>query len=233
MWPNHVTSGGRGDPQYTVFMLFIWLKAGTVGPPLFLSRSRGRGYKWRGQGSDSGFFLQVFLCCEQGWPSRLAHVAVGTFCLGVTLGTAFLTETKLIHFLRTQLAVSRLADKMTWLQGFTDTCAPGPAVGRFCGQNTRSVWISSTEVSAVERDQPRQVRRWREPPDQTLTFQLKSQPGRRCSIFKGRPKISFKMNNYFFPPFCTNQHFSFWLIYSFWLWLTLRATCSNKLYLGC
>ncbi|XP_023571441.1 protein RFT1 homolog isoform X5 [Octodon degus] len=56
---------------------------------------------------------EVFLCCEQGWPARLAHVAVGALCLGVTLGTVFLTETKLIHFLRTQLGVSRLADKMT------------------------------------------------------------------------------------------------------------------------
>ncbi|XP_023476053.1 man(5)GlcNAc(2)-PP-dolichol translocation protein RFT1 isoform X3 [Equus przewalskii] len=56
---------------------------------------------------------EVFLCCDQGWPARLAHIAVGTFCLGATLGTVFLTETKLIHFLRTQLGVSRLADKMT------------------------------------------------------------------------------------------------------------------------
>nr|XP_035958452.1 protein RFT1 homolog isoform X2 [Halichoerus grypus] len=54
---------------------------------------------------------EVFLCCEQGWPARLAHVAVGAFCLGMTLGTAFFTETKLIHFVRTQLGVSRLADK--------------------------------------------------------------------------------------------------------------------------
>ncbi|XP_045718137.1 protein RFT1 homolog [Mirounga angustirostris] len=54
---------------------------------------------------------EVFLCCEQGWPARLAHVAVGAFCLGMTLGTAFLTETKLICFVRTQLGVSRLADK--------------------------------------------------------------------------------------------------------------------------
>ncbi|XP_034854318.1 protein RFT1 homolog [Mirounga leonina] len=54
---------------------------------------------------------EVFLCCEQGWPARLAHVAVGAFCLGMTLGTAFLTETKLIRFVRTQLGVSRLADK--------------------------------------------------------------------------------------------------------------------------
>ncbi|CAH7240058.1 protein RFT1 homolog [Phodopus roborovskii] len=56
---------------------------------------------------------EAFLCCEQGWPARLAHIAVGTICLGVTLGTAFFTETKLIHFLRTQLGRSRLNDKMT------------------------------------------------------------------------------------------------------------------------
>nr|XP_019579832.1 PREDICTED: protein RFT1 homolog isoform X1 [Rhinolophus sinicus] len=56
---------------------------------------------------------EVFLCCEQGWPARLAHVAVGAFCLGATLGTAFLTETKLIHFLRIQLGVPRLTGKMT------------------------------------------------------------------------------------------------------------------------
>lgn len=54
---------------------------------------------------------EVFLCCEQGWPARLAHVAVGAFCLGATFGTAFLTETKLIHFLRTQLGVPRLTGK--------------------------------------------------------------------------------------------------------------------------
>ncbi|EFB13606.1 hypothetical protein PANDA_007561, partial [Ailuropoda melanoleuca] len=54
---------------------------------------------------------EVFLCCEQGWPARLAHIAVGAFCLGMTLGIAFLTETKLIHFVRTQLGVFRLADK--------------------------------------------------------------------------------------------------------------------------
>ncbi|XP_017707389.1 PREDICTED: protein RFT1 homolog isoform X2 [Rhinopithecus bieti] len=56
---------------------------------------------------------EVFLCCEQGWPARLAHIAVGAFCLGATLGTAFLTETKLIRFLRTQLGVPRRTDKMT------------------------------------------------------------------------------------------------------------------------
>uniref|UniRef100_A0A8C2SM08 Protein RFT1 homolog n=1 Tax=Capra hircus TaxID=9925 RepID=A0A8C2SM08_CAPHI len=56
---------------------------------------------------------EVFLCCEWGWLARLAHIAVGALCLGVTLGTAFLTETKLIHFLRTQLGMPRLADKTT------------------------------------------------------------------------------------------------------------------------
>nr|XP_031542278.1 protein RFT1 homolog isoform X2 [Vicugna pacos] len=56
---------------------------------------------------------EVFLCCELGWLARLAHVAMGALCLGATLGMAFLTETKLIHFLRTQLGMSRLADKTT------------------------------------------------------------------------------------------------------------------------
>lgn len=50
---------------------------------------------------------EVFLCCERGWPARLAHITVGAFCLVLTLGTAFLTETQLVHFLRTQLGVSR------------------------------------------------------------------------------------------------------------------------------
>ncbi|XP_012494000.1 PREDICTED: protein RFT1 homolog [Propithecus coquereli] len=56
---------------------------------------------------------EVLLCCERGWPARLAHVGVGAFCLGMTLGTACLTETKLVHFLRTQLGMSRLTDKTT------------------------------------------------------------------------------------------------------------------------
>nr|XP_048277120.1 protein RFT1 homolog isoform X1 [Myodes glareolus] len=56
---------------------------------------------------------EVILCCDQGWSARLAHIAVGTICLGVTLGTAFFTETKLVHFLRTQFGRSRLSDKMT------------------------------------------------------------------------------------------------------------------------
>ncbi|XP_006892352.1 PREDICTED: protein RFT1 homolog [Elephantulus edwardii] len=54
---------------------------------------------------------EVFFCCEHGWPARLAHVTVGAVCLGVTLGIAFFTETKLIHFLRTQFGVSRPTNK--------------------------------------------------------------------------------------------------------------------------
>ncbi|XP_006876121.1 PREDICTED: protein RFT1 homolog [Chrysochloris asiatica] len=56
---------------------------------------------------------EVYLCCEQGWPAKLAHIAVGTFCLGVTLRVAFFTESKLIHFLRTQFSVSRPSNKTT------------------------------------------------------------------------------------------------------------------------
>ncbi|XP_055985488.1 protein RFT1 homolog [Sorex fumeus] len=56
---------------------------------------------------------EVYLCCEHGWLARLAHIAVGTLCLAATLGTIFLTETKLIHFLRTQLGASRLSSKWT------------------------------------------------------------------------------------------------------------------------
>ncbi|KAM5279973.1 man(5)GlcNAc(2)-PP-dolichol translocation protein RFT1 isoform 2-T2 [Ctenodactylus gundi] len=59
------------------------------------------------------YVSEVFFCCDQGWPARLAHIAVGACCLGMTLGTAFLTETKLIHFLKTQLGVFRLPDKTT------------------------------------------------------------------------------------------------------------------------
>nr|XP_036850766.1 protein RFT1 homolog isoform X5 [Manis javanica] len=56
---------------------------------------------------------EALLCCVQGWPARLAHVTVGAFCLGATLGTAFLTETKLIRFLRTQLGASKQAGTTT------------------------------------------------------------------------------------------------------------------------
>ncbi|XP_004464501.2 man(5)GlcNAc(2)-PP-dolichol translocation protein RFT1 isoform X2 [Dasypus novemcinctus] len=99
-----------------LLVLLPELEAGTIGP--FLASPRGRRCPGepgtaRGPGSGSDFFPQVLLCCERGWPARLVHVAVGAFCLAVTLGTAFLTETKLIHFLRTQFSVSRLPDKTT------------------------------------------------------------------------------------------------------------------------
>ncbi|XP_075403634.1 man(5)GlcNAc(2)-PP-dolichol translocation protein RFT1 isoform X2 [Tenrec ecaudatus] len=54
---------------------------------------------------------EVYLCCEQGWLARLAHIAVGALCLAATLGMVFFTETRLIHFLRTQLGVCRPAEK--------------------------------------------------------------------------------------------------------------------------
>ncbi|XP_049632184.1 protein RFT1 homolog [Suncus etruscus] len=56
---------------------------------------------------------EMYLCCNYGWLARLAHVAVGTLCLAATLGIVFLTESKLIHFLRTQLGASRLTGKWT------------------------------------------------------------------------------------------------------------------------
>lgn len=74
---------------------------------------------------------EVFLCCEHGWPARLAHIVVGAFCLGVTLGTAFLTETKLIHFLRTQENPELLTKRHDW----RDALAPEP-IGTALGQNT-------------------------------------------------------------------------------------------------
>ncbi|MBN3280610.1 RFT1 protein, partial [Polyodon spathula] len=45
---------------------------------------------------------EVLLCCDSGWISRLVHVAVGVVCLLAVLITAFFTETKLVHFIRTQ-----------------------------------------------------------------------------------------------------------------------------------
>ncbi|KAG7283212.1 hypothetical protein CRUP_004954 [Coryphaenoides rupestris] len=42
-------------------------------------------------------------CCDGGWLLRLAHVAVGALCLLGVLATALLTETRLVHFVRTRL----------------------------------------------------------------------------------------------------------------------------------
>uniref|UniRef100_A0A8C2K4L2 Protein RFT1 homolog n=1 Tax=Cyprinus carpio TaxID=7962 RepID=A0A8C2K4L2_CYPCA len=43
------------------------------------------------------------LCCDGGWLLRLVHVAVGGVCLMGVVITVFLTETKLVQFVRTQL----------------------------------------------------------------------------------------------------------------------------------
>ncbi|CAL8339042.1 unnamed protein product [Merluccius merluccius] len=42
-------------------------------------------------------------CCDSGWPLRLVHIAVGALCLLCVLVTTLLTETQLVHFVRTQL----------------------------------------------------------------------------------------------------------------------------------
>ncbi|XP_040263022.1 protein RFT1 homolog [Bufo bufo] len=45
-------------------------------------------------------YSEVTLCCDMGWPSRLAHVLVGALCLSVTLAAIVLSEEKLTHFIR-------------------------------------------------------------------------------------------------------------------------------------
>ncbi|KAL0978355.1 hypothetical protein UPYG_G00169430 [Umbra pygmaea] len=42
-------------------------------------------------------------CCDGGWLLRLAHIAVGAGCLLGVLVTILLTESKLVHFVQTQL----------------------------------------------------------------------------------------------------------------------------------
>ncbi|KAE8298633.1 Protein RFT1-like protein [Larimichthys crocea] len=42
-------------------------------------------------------------CCDDGWLLRLVHIGVGASCLLVVLVAVVLTETQLIHFVRTQL----------------------------------------------------------------------------------------------------------------------------------
>ncbi|XP_029455275.1 protein RFT1 homolog isoform X2 [Rhinatrema bivittatum] len=57
-------------------------------------------------------FSEASLCCDKGWLARLAHIVVGCVCLMVTLTTVVFTETKLVHFIRTQL-LSRYTKKET------------------------------------------------------------------------------------------------------------------------
>uniref|UniRef100_A0A8C6U6E9 Protein RFT1 homolog n=1 Tax=Neogobius melanostomus TaxID=47308 RepID=A0A8C6U6E9_9GOBI len=46
-------------------------------------------------------------CCSHGWLFRLIHVAVGGVCLCFVLVTVYVTETQLVHFVQTQLSMSR------------------------------------------------------------------------------------------------------------------------------
>ncbi|CAI9590368.1 unnamed protein product [Staurois parvus] len=45
-------------------------------------------------------YSEMNLCCDMGWPYRLTHIFVGALCLGATLATLVLSESKLIHFIR-------------------------------------------------------------------------------------------------------------------------------------
>ncbi|XP_077134011.1 man(5)GlcNAc(2)-PP-dolichol translocation protein RFT1 [Ranitomeya variabilis] len=45
-------------------------------------------------------YSEAALCCDLGWPSRLAHILVGALCLSLTLAAVVLTEGKLTHFIR-------------------------------------------------------------------------------------------------------------------------------------
>ncbi|KAJ7999165.1 hypothetical protein DPEC_G00212570 [Dallia pectoralis] len=51
-------------------------------------------------------------CCDGGWFLRLAHIAVGAGCLLGVMVTVFLTETKLVQFVQTQM-LSRYGKKHT------------------------------------------------------------------------------------------------------------------------
>nr|DBA18761.1 TPA: hypothetical protein GDO54_016972 [Pyxicephalus adspersus] len=45
-------------------------------------------------------YSEMHLCCDMGWPYRLAHILIGGLCLAVTLAVLVLSESKLIHFIR-------------------------------------------------------------------------------------------------------------------------------------
>uniref|UniRef100_A0AAR2J2V1 Protein RFT1 homolog n=1 Tax=Pygocentrus nattereri TaxID=42514 RepID=A0AAR2J2V1_PYGNA len=48
-------------------------------------------------------FSERMLCCDSGWLLRLAHITIGAVCLLGVVIVAFLTETRLVQFIRTQL----------------------------------------------------------------------------------------------------------------------------------
>ncbi|XP_036389755.1 protein RFT1 homolog [Megalops cyprinoides] len=55
---------------------------------------------------------EVVFCCDRGWLLRLVHIGVGAGCLLGVLATVWLTETRLVHFIRMHL-LSRYAKKET------------------------------------------------------------------------------------------------------------------------
>ncbi|KAM6256727.1 man(5)GlcNAc(2)-PP-dolichol translocation protein RFT1 isoform 1-T1 [Porphyrio hochstetteri] len=57
-------------------------------------------------------FSEVFCCCDKGWMAKLIHISVGALCFAATIGTVLCTETKLIHFVRSQF-LSRYMKKGT------------------------------------------------------------------------------------------------------------------------
>nr|XP_027323701.2 protein RFT1 homolog isoform X1 [Anas platyrhynchos] len=57
-------------------------------------------------------FSEVFFCCDKGWMARLIHISIGAVCFAATIITMFCTETKLVHFVRSQF-LSRYMKKGT------------------------------------------------------------------------------------------------------------------------
>ncbi|KAM6248110.1 man(5)GlcNAc(2)-PP-dolichol translocation protein RFT1 isoform 2-T2 [Spheniscus humboldti] len=57
-------------------------------------------------------FSEVVFCCDKGWMARLIHISMGALCFAATIVTMFCTETKLIHFVRSQF-LSRYMKKGT------------------------------------------------------------------------------------------------------------------------
>lgn len=47
--------------------------------------------------------FQGVFCCGRGWMLKLVHVSVGAVCLLGVFIAVLLTETRLVHFVRTQL----------------------------------------------------------------------------------------------------------------------------------
>ncbi|KAM7095529.1 man(5)GlcNAc(2)-PP-dolichol translocation protein RFT1 isoform 5-T5 [Ciconia maguari] len=84
-------------------------------------------------------FSEVFFCCDKGWMARLIHISVGTLCFAATIITMFCTETKLIHFVRSQF-ISRYMKKRNY-EMFMCRTVPVHACSKglyfFC---IRSVW---------------------------------------------------------------------------------------------